>query len=292
MHQYLRAIGFSNIKNLHQLDRIHREIQRTPDRRMVVSRSLRSSLVQLNKDYGAGGIGLSVLGEMDSEDSFLIEHSFPYIQPGNYVHTDEVQVDKFNDRSGYYGMIDNINLSVIFTLINVAEITDYMWKAPLPSTLSVRLSGLSLGGDILLPLMKTEQDLQYECEKMKEDLATIHMIRHGHQELLDRMMLREMDLKDTIDHRIDTEDVLSIVDSSMIPSGLQSDVYDIIGTIVDMNEIENVQTGEHVMLLDVACLYYVIRIAVNKNDLHGEPDIGRRFHGITWLQGSVLLDIR
>ena len=219
----------------------------------------------------------------------MIEHSFPFVTPGNYVYSDEVHVDRLNDRSGYYGMIDNINLSVIFSMINVAKIMDHQWRQPLPGVLSIRLSGLCLGADILLPLMKTEQDLQYESDRMRDELATIHLIRHGNQELLNKMMMREMDMKDTIDHRIDTEDVLSIVDSSMIPSGLQSDVYDIIGTILNVNLVQNRKTGEEVYLLDVACLYYVIRIAVNKQDLIGKPEIGRRFRGVTWLQGEAIL---
>ena len=288
MHQYFRAVGFSNLKSLHQLDQVQKELRHNPDRRIVVSRSLFTSLVQLDKEYG-DGIGISVIGEMNAEGEFLIEHSFPFVTPGNYVYSDEVHVDQLNDRSGYYGMIDNINLSVIFSLINIATLTDHQWRQPLPATLSVRLSGLCLGADILLPLMKTEQDLQYESDRMRDELATIHLIRHGNQELLNKMMMREMDMKDTIDHRIDTEDVLSIVDSSMIPSGLQSDVYDIIGTILNVNLVQNRKTGEEVYLLDVACLYYVIRIAVNKQDLLGKPEIGRRFRGVTWLQGEAIL---
>jgi hypothetical protein len=76
----------------------------------------------------------------------------------------------------------------------------------------------------------------------------------------------------------------------MIPSGLQSDVYDILGTILQVQETKNSMTGEQICIMDVACLYYVIRIAVNRRDLVGEPVAGRRFRGITWLQGLISLD--
>ena len=290
MNQYYRAIGFSTIKSLHQLDRIHKDILRNPDRRNVVSHSLSHSLVQLDRSYSPEGLGISLIGEMDSEGNLLVEYAYPYILPGNYVYMDEVQVERISGRSGYYGVIDNINLSVIFTLQNIAEITGALWRGTLPLTLITRLSGLSLSGRILLPIQKSETDLQYESDRRMEELTNIRMVRRGDNELLERMMMQEMDVKDTLDHRMISEDVMSIVDSSMIPYGLETDTYDILGTIVNLTETENSQTGEHILLLDVACLYYVIRVAIHRDDLIGEPMIGRRFRGITWLQGIVSLD--
>ena len=290
MHQYLRAIGFSKIKSLQQMDRMHKEIQRNPDRRSVVSNSISHSLVQLAKDYHDQGIGISIVGEMDMDGEFQFEYSFPYVVPGNYTYADDVLIEKLSDREGYYGVIDNINLSIIFFLQNVAATTGTLWRGALPPALPMRLSGLSLSASILLPIQKTEQDLQYEEEKRLQELTNIRRVRRGDPKTLERMMMQEMDVKDALDHRLISEDVLSIVDSSMIPFGLQGDIYDILGTILQVTPIENTYTGEHILLLDVASLYYVIRIAINREDLTGEPEVGRRFRGVTWLQGTLLLD--
>ena len=272
------------------MDRLHKEIQRNPDRRNVVSHSLSHSLVQFDKEYYPGGIGISMIGESDAEGDFQFEHSFPYVIPGDYPYVDEVQIDKISDRAGYYGLIDNINLSVIFFIQNTAAVTGMFWKGAIPGTFSVRISGLSLSASILLPLQKSDSDILYESEKRRDELRKIRSARHGNQKLIEKMMMDEMDVRDTLDHRAITEDVLSIVDSSMIPYSLQCDTYDIIGTILTVKEIENSQTREQIYLMDVACLYYVIRIAVNKQDLVGEPMPGRRFRGVTWLQGTVSLD--
>ncbi len=290
MNQYYRAIGFSKIKSLQQLDRLCKEVQRTPDRRSVVSHALNRSLVQLDRIYAPEGLGVSLIGEMDAEGSLFVEYAYPYILPAAYPYMDEIQVERKSDRSGFYGVIDNINLSVVFYLQNIAELTGALWRGPLPLTLSACISGLSLSARILLPIRKTEMDIQYEADKRMEELTNIRLVRRGDNEILERMMMQEMNVKDTLDHRLMSEDVLSIVDSSMIPYGLESDTYDIIGTILQVNETENSQTGEKIILLDVACLYYVIRIAVNRSDLIGEPMVGRRFRGVTWLQGIVSLD--
>ncbi len=290
MNQYFRSIGFSKTKSLQQMDRLQKEVLRNPDRRSVVSNSLNRSLVQLAKDYCKGGYGISIIGEMDSDGTFLPEYSFPYVIPGDYTYSDELLVEHLTDREGYYGVIDNINLSVIFFLQNIAAITGTLWRGALPVVIPVRLSGLSISGEVLLPVNKTEADIQYEANKRAEELAIIRRVRHGDSKTLEHMMIHEMDVKDTLDRRMILEDVLTIVDNSMIPYGLQGDIYDIIGSIVHITETENEQTGEQILLLDVSCLYYVIRIAIHKEDLVGEPRVGRRFRGVTWLQGMLLLD--
>ncbi|MBR3538262.1 MAG: DUF3881 family protein [Eubacterium sp.] len=289
MNKYLSAIGFSKIKSIQQLDRLHREVMRNPDHRTVAGYSLSHTLVQLDKSFGEG-IGISLVGEMDSAGSFLAEYAFPFILPGHHAFTDEVIVEEDPFQTAYSGVLDNVNLSVIFAIQNVAYVRGLIWNNKLPEILLLSLSGLSLEGVILLPMMKTPQDREYEMERMKKELAEIHNFRKGDDSVIDRLMLRDMDIKDTLEIRSRSEDILSIVDSSLIPFGTESDIFDVIGTVVAVSETENTLTKEKVYLLDVACLYYIIRIAINKENLQGEPVPGRRFRGITWLQGAVLAE--
>ena len=39
--------------------------------------------------------------------------------------------------------------------------------------------------------------------------------------------------------------------------------------------------------MDVLCSDIILRVCINKSDLFGEPKEGRRFKGVTWLQGHV-----
>lgn len=287
MNNYLRAIGFSKIKSLKQLDLLYKEVMRSPDHRTVSGYSLSRSAVQLDKAYGTGGIGISMIGEMDSDGSFLYEHAFPYVTPGPYVFSDEVIVEERGKTSAYSGVIDNISLSVIFYIQNIAYICGRLWHKSLPGTLHASLAGLSTGGMVLLPLKKTPQEQEYDREKLAREYRNICRVRAGNETALDDMLQHESDIKDSLDRRVRMEDILSIVDNGMIPYGTESDVFDVIGTITAVNEVENSRSKEHVYLLDVNCLYYVIRIAINRDDLAGEPMPGRRFRGVTWLQGAV-----
>ncbi len=289
MNSYLSAIGFSKIKSLHQLDQLHRDVMKNPDHRTVTGYSLSHSCVQLDKSYGSG-IGLSLIGEMDSSGSFLAEHAFPCIAPGPYTFTDDVILEERVSVTGFSGVLDNVNLSVIFYVQNIAYVNGLMWNNRVPNKMRISLNGLSIEGSVLIPLNKSEQEREYDLDKRREEMNAIRDYRNGNDTIYDLLLLKDMDRKDAADRRLQTEDVLSIVDTSIIPYGTECDIFDLIGTIVAVNMTENSRTREQIYILDIECLYYIIRIAINKEKLMGEPIPGRRFRGITWLQGTVLAE--
>ncbi len=75
------------------------------------------------------------------------------------------------------------------------------------------------------------------------------------------------------------EDVFTIVDTYFMPYGVECDVYSIMGEILEVREIENQLTKEKIyqMRLDVNELQF--DVCVPKNEVLGEPGIGRRFKG-------------
>ena len=86
------------------------------------------------------------------------------------------------------------------------------------------------------------------------------------------------------------EDLFSMVETSIIPCGVECELYRIVGTILDVRHVQNLITGERVILMNISCNDYKIRLAINEMDLIGEPEKGRRFRGDIWLQGLMLLD--
>ena len=93
-----------------------------------------------------------------------------------------------------------------------------------------------------------------------------------------------------ISRRIQHEDIYTIVDSYLIPYGLECDLYNIMGDITDVNTVKNVSSGETVIQLGLNCNDIPLDVCINEKDLMGEPAVGRRFKGIVWLQGSVLFE--
>ncbi|MBQ9872254.1 MAG: DUF3881 family protein [Eubacterium sp.] len=291
MNIYYRAIGFSTVKSLHQQNRLIKDALSNPDRRVTATLSLNKSLFQIDRFYNKEeAFGISVLGEMDSDGDCLTEYAFPYVKPAFYPFEDEIPVEKIYDRDAYYGVIDNVTLCIIFFMQNVAEITQRSWHDRLPKRNQVCLSGLSVSARVLLPLERSMEEIQQDEAKKFREMLDIRRARTGDPYVLDRMMDKEMRLKDSLDRRVMHEDIMSIVNTSIIPHTLQGDIYDIIGNIVHIEMHENQLTNERIYLLDVQSLYYMIRIAINEKDLEGEPLVGRRFRGVTWLQGLLVLD--
>ena len=104
---------------------------------------------------------------------------------------------------------------------------------------------------------------------------------------METLSFDDYELYNSISRRMETEDIYSIVDTSLMPSGLESDQYAILGEITEVSKKENRFTHETVYDLRVVCNDINFRIGINENDLLGEPLPGRRFKGKFWLQGNA-----
>ena len=63
--------------------------------------------------------------------------------------------------------------------------------------------------------------------------------------------------------------------------------YAILGIIKKFEQITNEFSEEIVYNLTILCNDITLNVAINSLDLEGEPEVGRRFKGIIWLQGWV-----
>jgi hypothetical protein len=104
---------------------------------------------------------------------------------------------------------------------------------------------------------------------------------------MESLTIEDLDMYTKISRRILKEDVFSIVDSSFMPYGIECDQYTIVADIVDVSSCKNVKTKEEVYRITVNCNELVFNIGINKKDLLGVPEVGRRFKGSIWMQGRV-----
>jgi hypothetical protein len=72
-----------------------------------------------------------------------------------------------------------------------------------------------------------------------------------------------------------------------MPYGVECDQYSILGEIIDYNIAKNRYTGEDIVFMTIECNEILFDIAINREDLYGEPAVGRRFKGSIWLQGTI-----
>ena len=288
MHKFLRAIGFSELKK-EELEELFGQILKNPTVQKISTDSEGNEFAEISKEFGEF-FGISVRGIYREDDTFEIEYYYPYLF-GKAVSTREpVDIEKHAEKESYAGICDEVRIGVtlIFYLQNVV---DYLAirhnKGFRYMSDGVILGALSTEGKILLPVNKAENKVHSQKEKSAERSQMIAAARDGDEDALENLTLEDMDLYAMLSRRISHEDILSIVNSYFMPHGIESDQYAILGEIVDFALLQNHLTEENVYCLDIVCNDIPLSVCINEKDLLGEPNVGRRFKGNIWLQGSI-----
>ena len=134
---------------------------------------------------------------------------------------------------------------------------------------------------------KEWEDMNYTYILKCSDETLIDIYRKGDEAAIESLTLDDMDTYTAISNRIYKDDVFTLVDNYFMPYGIECDQYSIMGEILDFMTFKNIITGEEICQLTLDCNDMQFDVCINKNDLLGEPKIGRRFKGIIWLQGQL-----
>ena len=289
MHSYLRAIGFSELRDRKKLKEILTDTIMTADRRGYTMNSENVMLGEFCKDF-ADGMGIAVCGEFDEEDKFIYEYYYPYLRGEGVTTREDVSVERHAARDSYAGVVEDVNMgvSMIFYLQNMIPYVNAQTAGRLPIRgTTLTLSGLSLSGKILFPIhVDEEQKDQIRRRTIKRN-QLIEEARKGSEEAMETLTLDDMDTYSAINSRIQHEDVFSIVDTFFMPYGMECDLYSVMGEIVGMRLVTNHVTGDKIYVLTICCNELTFDVCINIIDLLGEPQVGRRFKGNVWLQGYI-----
>lgn len=288
MHRFLRAIGFSNIKSRQELEPILGKIMNQPDKKKKFQITSTSNYTEFAMEFGSQ-IGIALRGEYDEKGFFYMEHYFPYCESRLITSSEDIIVNKRVDTNAFTGMCDDLRLgiSIIFYLQNAVEYLELQCADNTPHKAKLALSGLALKGTILLGVYHDVHMEKRHNRRYQRRNRLIAKAKNGDQNAIDDLTLEDFDISTKIRSRIQTEDLYSIVETSIIPYGSESDHYSILGTIVNWSVIHNTLTGEEVYQMLLNCNGILITVCINKLDILGEPMIGRRFKGIIWMQGHV-----
>ena len=289
MHSYLRAIGFSDIKNRSDLNKLINHIVENATNIKTVQLNHQNSLTEMSMEFG-DSIGITIRGEYDQNDVFQLDNYFPYAVGTGISTQEDLAINKKVDTEAYTGMCDDYRLgvSLIFYIQNVAEYLQRKnQEQKLSPNIPVALSALSLEGRVLLPIEKDEiQVKNLTAEKINRS-NLIAEAKKGNQDAIDSLTIEDIDTYAMVTKRAKKEDIYSIVDTCFIPYGSESDNYSILATILDSRLIKNTFTNEEIYDLNVICNDITFRVCINKKDFLGEPLPGRRFKGNIWMQGKL-----
>lgn len=288
MHKFLRAIGFSHITK-EQLQHIFADIISAPTVQKAALDSEGNEFAELSKEYG-DFFGISVRGVYNEDDTFEMEYYYPYLCGKKISTIEPAEVEKHAEKESYAGICDEVRIGVtlIFYLQNVV---DYLAVSKSKGYMNladgVILAALSTEGKILFPINKAEKKVPHAPKEGTDRNHLIAAARDGDEDAIENLTLEDIDTYSLLSKRITHEDVLSIVDTYFMPYGIESDQYSVLGEIMDVTLLQNRFTEENVYSMEIMCNDILFSVCINQKDLLGEPEVGRRFKGNIWMQGSV-----
>lgn len=289
MHGYLRAIGFKNIVTKKALTELLYDVLETPTEQKQVNFENNENIVEIRKEY-ANGVGILLHGYYDEEKQFQMEYYIPYIKGTCNPMNEEISITRHLHRESFAGVCEDIRLGVALIYyvengIDFMETSSHFHRSFFRT--NVQLAALSSSGMILLPVNKTQVQAEKSRIASQNRRQLISAAQAGDETAIENLTIEDLDTYTRINQRIRREDVLTIVDTSFMPYGVECDQYSILGNILDISSYINHYSGEQIYFLTVDCNDICINIAINRDDLIGEPTVGMRFKGSIWLQGTV-----
>lgn len=290
MHKFLKAIGFHDIKNRKQLKELLFFCIKNAEEKLYISGDDTDTVfAEYNKSLGEN-IGITIRGVYDENNQFTMEYYYPYAKGLCISSYEDITIERHAEKESYAGICDDVKVgvSLIFYLQNIIPYLKLKnaKKLPIRGT-SLVLSALADKGSILMPIMKNELDKKKIRKASLNRNQLIAAARKGDEEAIESLTLEDMDTYTIISKRIMKEDVFSLVDTYFMPYGVECDQYSILGEIVDCSLTVNQLSKEEVYVMTINCNDLIFELYINKKDLLGQPEIGRRFKGYIWMQGMI-----
>ncbi len=287
MHSYLKCIGFENLDRS-DLRVLLDDVKAHPEYQSISGGVSGEKTMDLRKDY-AKNLGISVTGVLDPKEGFVQEYYYPYCEGTEITSYEDVEIVKNTDRDTYQGIIDDpkLGIDLVFFIIDEQSLVqaDYEMGEPVNHG-GVRMSGLADKGSILLPLDASIQPVE-SMEKVIQRSNLMRAAKDGDHEAIEELSEQDMEQYNEIGERIETEDMLTILSTYIMPQGIESDKYSVLGDIVGVTEAVNQITMKRLYILKILINGMFYDVCINANDLAGEPEVGRRFRGDIWLQGRI-----
>ncbi len=292
MHRYLRAIGLTEEFGRQNIRRLIAKTIETPSGRAYTTRSdkddtlIAEFLLEVSE-----GAGICVCGEFDESDAFHFEYYLPYFRNNRVSSREEVTVERRVDTESFEGACDDlkVGVTIIFRVLNIADYVKHDYgRGDIAQGALLSLTALSTEGTVMFPIQKSENDRASLRKDANRRMQWLTEARNGDENAMRNLTLEDMDHYNVLWDQIQHEDVFSLVDNYFMPVGTECDLYSVLGEIVSMRTLTNYFSGETMYVLTVDVNDLVFDVCINTKDLYGEPDVGRRFKGIIWMQGTLL----
>ncbi len=291
LNRFMRAIGFSKpLKRKEIQALIEAGIRECKYRAYTTDDENEDTiLAQFEINFG-DDFGICVCGQFDEDDQFYPDYYYPFLDTDKISSTEEISVEPRIDNDSYAGICEDLRVGVtlIFRLRNTVEYLKcrHTSFAPLQNA-STLLTALAAEGTVLMPVYKSDAELQQAQEENEKRIVRLRKARNGDEDASRELTALEMDQYAGLMEHIRQDDIYSIVDSYLMPYGAECELYSILGEIKKTERRTNYLTNEELVLLRVDCNGLELDVLIHQEDLFGQPEPGRRFRGCIWMQGKI-----
>lgn len=289
MHQYLRAVGFSSLETKKQIRELMNDVIIDPNRKDYIETGNDSILVEYSKNY-CPSCGITLRGEFDETNNLTLDFYYPFAVGEKISTTENISIERHAATDSYAGLTEDyrVGVTLIFYIQNCIELMKIKSEEEMEKLKTATcFSALSLGGTIMLPIKKDPRQKEKLMKASADRNKRIMAAKNGDEEAIEQLTLEDIDTYSAVSKRILTDDVFTLVDSYLMPYGVECDKYSILAEIDDFRLETNSLSGEEVYVLNLSCNSLPITLCINKKDLLGEPLVGRRFRGNIWMMGDI-----
>lgn len=288
MHKFMRTLGFSMYQKKQDMEKLLRRLAKEAERTGILTDTDGSRLCELRTEI-APGTGVAIVGQLSEKGTFRREYYYPYTKSTEISSRAECSIQRHTERETYAGLLDEykVGISLIFYIENSMEYRIRLADRQSVQPTGAALTGFSVQGRILLPIQKTEQQAEDSKQAARVRSKLLEAARHGDEDAIETLTMEDIDKYSMVSRRIVNEDVYSIIETCFMPCGVECDQYSVIGEITGIEKMANRITKEEICKLRLDCNDMIFHTLINKQDLLGVPEIGRRFKGQVWMQGTV-----
>ena len=290
MHKFLRTVGFSLYQKKHDIQKLLENLVEQAESSQIWKIQIdgETNLCRVRTEV-ATDMGIDIYGEMDEFGIIRPEYYIPFLLSHDMSSEADCSIQRHTEKETYAGLLDEfrVGISLIYYLENAMEYRQRNMEKESTEVNYVNLVGMSVKGKILLPVKKSAKQVEMAKVAFKERTNLMEAAKNGDEDAIETLTIEDIDLYSQISRRVAKEDIYSIIDSSFMPCGIECDQYAIIGDILYIDKRKNRFNGEEVYDMKIECNDMIFHVAINSQDLIGEPEVGRRFKGQIWMIGSA-----
>ena len=284
MDTYFRSVGFTRVRTQNQMKLLGEYIFQNPDWRYIQSKNCSNVSLDYYKEY-ADNMGISIKGVIDNNEKVDIQKVNPFFFTSNIVEVEDLNIESHRGEYFVTCYHEKTGNDIAFYLHNALDYKENHIKKP---STKVNIVGLSVYGKIILPVYRDPENEPYRQKEEDYYRSLVKGSRSGDESYTRKLNEYERKTNEAIKERLLSEDFLTVVEGFFLSSYEEYPNYYVLGDIMSVETIHNVETDEDLYLFMLDILGVNLEVCINAKDLMGIPSVGMRFMGQCWLQGKVL----